>query len=577
MNRSDLVKNLQEIEAFLKGDAGFLLPPDELEAFTHRTAELRENAEKQVEVLYAAIVGGTGVGKSTLINALACQEISRSSDRRPYTDRAVVYRHRDSERGLHNIAHLIREPDALHESDETRYLILLDLPDFDSKEENNRTTVRHILPDMDCVIWVTSPEKYADAALYELVRQTAKDQENFVFVLNKADQLLLQGQPDPLAKLKEVTGDLLFRLKHESGILQPRMFSLSAEEELRGHPDNEGFLAREFQRFREFLMVRRDAKEIASVKTMNLVEETRRLLKDLTGQVKPFRRSVIAKSDEFAAPHGPEKIPVKRMGEEERLLTEQLYRSLAREEASVAPVAFGLRFLSRSRSESSPQGLESSFKEMAEVTARDKIVELHKVAARMDAEILLALKGTEAAKRLREPGITLDEAVNQAFASFSEQVAQEKRGLAGTRSAVRRFFQRCVLAVPVIILALKLAGWDRVEAWLSSPSLGGALKLVLSLLTSLFGSDGLAGLTTLLICEILLILYLAARRNTRIRKTAERLVLAGKGYLETATDSAARSVQAERTEAIRRVDQGMEGLTKLAARFDIADVSPGTG
>lgn len=577
MNRSDLVKNLQEIEAFLKGDARFIFPHDELEGFVHRTVELLGNAEGEAEVLYTAIVGGTGVGKSTFINALACEEISRSSDRRPYTDRAVVYRHRQTERGLHTLDHLIREPDALHQSEETRNLILLDLPDFDSKEETNRATVREILPAMDCVIWVTSPEKYADATLYQLVRQTAKDQENFVFVLNKADQLLLPGQPDPLARLKEVVGDLMLRLKQGSGILQPRMFSLSAEDALHGRLRNE-FLTREFQRFREFLMVRRDAKEIASVKTLNLIEETRRFVSDLTARVQPLRKSV-AEEPDLPADGGTSlkeaKPPTRMADEEERLLTEQLYRSLIGEDASVAPVTFGLRLLSRGRTEASGQSLESSFKEMAAVTAKDKVTDLHKVAARMDAEILLALRGTDAAMQVREPGITLSEAVNRAFVAFTEQVAQAKASLAGPRSAVRRFCQRCVLAVPVLILCLKLAGWDRVEAWLASPSAGGALKLVLSLLTSLFGSDGLAGLTTLLICEILLIIYLASRRNKRIRKTSGHLVRSAREYLEEAIDAAARSVRAERVEAIRNVDRGLTGLSRLAARFDLPHTSSG--
>lgn len=577
MNRSALVGHLLEIEAFLKSDGRFLLPPEELTVFSRTTAEVREKAQTPAEVLYVAIAGGTGVGKSTLINALARQEISRASDRRPYTDRAVVYRHKDTEQGLANLALLIRQPDAVHGSDGARDLVLLDLPDFDSKDESNRRTVREILPSMDCVIWVTSPEKYADAVLYDLVREIAKDQENFTFVLNKADQLVVKGQPDPLARLKEVVGDLTLRLKHESGVLQPRMFSLSAADEFQGLTDD-AFLTREFQRFREFLMTKRDAKEIASAKTRNLVEETRRLLKDLMISVRPLEGFATREKGGDGGRQESLEHPRPAVGtsvEAERRLAEELYRCLTAAEASVAPVTQALRFFGRGRSGASERSVESSFKEMAGMVAKDRITELHRDAARSDSEILLALRGTEAVKQLREPELTLDEAVSQAFRDFIEKVAKKKKFLAGPLSAWRRWWQRCVLFVPLLLLCLKLAGLNRVEAWLNSPSVGGALGLALSVLTSLFGSEGLVGLIALLICEILLVLYIAARRNTAIRKMAHQLSREGIAYVDAATDAAARTVQAERLETIRKVGQGVENLNNLASRFDLQRVSSG--
>ena len=57
--------------------------------------------------LVLALVGGTGVGKSTLINALARERISTSGDRRPTTDRVIVYRHETTTLPLRH-AHLAR-------------------------------------------------------------------------------------------------------------------------------------------------------------------------------------------------------------------------------------------------------------------------------------------------------------------------------------------------------------------------------------------------------------------------------------------------------------------------------------
>jgi hypothetical protein len=261
--------------------------------------------------------------------------------------------------------------------------------------------------------------------------------------------------------------------------------------------------------------------------------------------------------------------------EEEKHLTEELYHQLAREDASVGPVAQALRFLVRSRSKLSGQSLEGLFNKTAEGVAKDKTADLFKATARIDSEILLALRGTAAAKRLREPEVMLKEAMGQAFRMFAAQVEKKKRSLAGRFSAWRRLWQRCVLCVPAALLVLKLAGWDRIESWLESPSFLGALKLVLALLTSLFGPEGLVGLTALLICEILLILYLAARRNTRIRRMARQLALQGIGFSEAATDSAARSLEAERLETIRTVGKGMEDLKSLAVLFGLQRSLPG--
>ena len=43
--------------------------------------------------LTIGLLGGTGVGKSTLMNALAGSEVASTSHRRPHTDQVLLYRH----------------------------------------------------------------------------------------------------------------------------------------------------------------------------------------------------------------------------------------------------------------------------------------------------------------------------------------------------------------------------------------------------------------------------------------------------------------------------------------------------
>ena len=45
-------------------------------------------------------------------------------------------------------------------------LVLLDLPDFDSRQVEHRVEADRVLGLVDVFVWVTDPQKYADARLH---------------------------------------------------------------------------------------------------------------------------------------------------------------------------------------------------------------------------------------------------------------------------------------------------------------------------------------------------------------------------------------------------------------------------
>ena len=88
----------------------------------------------------------------------------------------------------------------------------------------------------------------------------------------------------------------------------------------------------------------------------------------------------------------------------------------------------------------------------------------------------------------------------------------------------------------------------------------GALKIVLLFLTSLFGSEGLVGLAVLVMCELIIIWYLASNRIKKLEKWASRLADSGIMHLQSALDSVVARLRAEREEVATNIQQGIDRL-----------------
>ena len=144
-----------------------------------------------------ALAGATGSGKSSLFNALTRLDIATVGARRPTTSRAsaCVWGAEGADALLEWLGvprqHRVNRESALDAGDDDLHgLVLLDLPDHDSTEVAHRLEVDRLVELVDVLVWVTDPQKYADAAMHRryLARLAGHDAV-VVVVLNHADRL----------------------------------------------------------------------------------------------------------------------------------------------------------------------------------------------------------------------------------------------------------------------------------------------------------------------------------------------------------------------------------------------------
>ena len=171
-------------------DAARELGLDVLEADATRDLA-RERLRFPGSTYVLALVGGTGVGKSSLLNAIAGMTVSRVAARRPATEEPVAWVPRAARDELGPLLEWVGVRE-LREHDDPRAagVAILDLPDLDSIVPAHRAKVAELLPRIDAVVWVADPEKYQDAVLHDdYMRRWMPRLERQVVVVNKSDRL----------------------------------------------------------------------------------------------------------------------------------------------------------------------------------------------------------------------------------------------------------------------------------------------------------------------------------------------------------------------------------------------------
>jgi GTP-binding protein EngB required for normal cell division len=194
--------------------------PEDLDRARRDARLARERRGHLGSTLVLALLGGTGSGKSSLLNALAGEPVAAVSPVRPHTARPLAWVPAGAEPALGRLLDRLGvEERVAHE----RFpgLALLDLTDVDSVAAAHRATVERLLPELDGIIWVLDPEKYHDPVLHEeFIAPLADSSDQFLFVLNQIDRL----QPD---EVEAVRRDLTATLAAE-GIVRPVVFAVAA-------------------------------------------------------------------------------------------------------------------------------------------------------------------------------------------------------------------------------------------------------------------------------------------------------------------------------------------------------------
>ncbi|APT93234.1 ABC transporter [Corynebacterium phocae] len=168
-------------------------------------------------------LGATGSGKTSLFNAVVGEDLGASSPRRPTTSSplAAVWHPEGSAELLDWLGVEDRRNRPGDFAPQAGPLILLDLPDFDSVEASNREIATRLAGQVDVLVWVTDPEKYADKIIHQdFIAPHAAHSAVTLAVLNKADKLKAADIP--------VVTESLAGLLREDGLKKVSVIATSA-------------------------------------------------------------------------------------------------------------------------------------------------------------------------------------------------------------------------------------------------------------------------------------------------------------------------------------------------------------
>ncbi|MEP6693310.1 MAG: GTPase domain-containing protein [Chloroflexota bacterium] len=166
-------------------------------AASERARQLRDHLEGFVRPraadlgapLLVLLLGPTGAGKSSLINTIAGAEVSRAGVLRPTTREAILYASESDAKQIlagarlrliqgDRIVHAVAPPTSSG-------VAVIDAPDIDSVERDNRLLADVLLEACDLCVFVTTAARYADMVPWQVLRRVRERGLPLVVVLNR--------------------------------------------------------------------------------------------------------------------------------------------------------------------------------------------------------------------------------------------------------------------------------------------------------------------------------------------------------------------------------------------------------